>query len=251
MSIRKSDIIDADIIDAYEIASDGYAGYLDTTLVSTDFTLQKIIINAALDGEGILYSMDHPVESGDRVLLVGTSGGAADGYFVVDTVLDDLSFTVTTSIANSTGGTIYFMYPTGASRIGFDSNGLTSTNANNLQDAIKDIGFAADNAVNYNQHETLRQLIHFIDEGPATGFASGAFKKTIGQPFPTSVTWYEDYTEAKKIVEKLIVRNSAKNPTSITWNMYATDGTTIIHTITDAITYISSSFEFTRTRTIS
>lgn len=102
------------------------------------------------------------------------------------------------------------------------------------------------------QHEALRQLIHFIDAGPASGFASGAFCEILpsADPFPTSETWYEDATKVKKIVETLYTYTGPV-PSSITWNMYDTDGTTILATVTDAITYASGVFEVSRTRTIS
>jgi len=102
-----------------------------------------------------------------------------------------------------------------------------------------------------SQHETLRQLIHFIDEGPGDGFASGAFKETLptGNPFPTSITWYLDVGKTKKLVEKFLIYNSSKFPVTIHWNMYDTDGVTIIHTVIDTITY-STAFESTRTRAI-
>jgi hypothetical protein len=102
-------------------------------------------------------------------------------------------------------------------------------------------------------HQRLRQLIHFIDEGPAGGFTSGAYKEIVGGVFPTSVIWYDDATKAKKIVEKTIVRSGggATNvkPTPITWRMYATDGVTVIETVSDAVVY-SGAFEVSRTRTI-
>lgn len=100
-------------------------------------------------------------------------------------------------------------------------------------------------------HDTLRQLIHFIDEGPGDGFTSGAFKVVTGQPFPTSIVWYTDSSQTEKIVEKLITRDSLQNPSTITWNMYDVDGVTVIHTVTDTISYINNSFESTRTRAIS
>lgn len=248
MPIRTADVNDQDFVDAYELASDGYEVYLTTTLVSTTFGTKTVVINLPFDGIGILYSLDHPAQQGDIVRLVGTSGTAADGYFTVDTVVDDVTFTVVETIASSTGGTIYFMYPSGASRVGFDPTGLTITTSHTVQGAISDI---AKKALTAEQHETLRQLIHFIDEGPADGFASGAYKAIIGQPFPTSITWYVDNTQTQKIVEKLITRNSSKNPTSIVWNMYDFDGVTVVHTVTDAITYAMGAFESTRTRTIS
>lgn len=101
-------------------------------------------------------------------------------------------------------------------------------------------------------HQTLRQLIHFINEGPATGFLTGAYKEILpfGNPFPTSITWWESAAKLKKIVEKTYVYNQNKTPATIAWAMYATDGVTVIATISDAIAY-TSVFETSRVRTIS
>lgn len=104
--------------------------------------------------------------------------------------------------------------------------------------------------VNQTAESTLRQLILFIDEGPADGFASGAYKEVIGQPFPTSVIWYEDSTKTQKIVEKSIIYYGNNLPQIISWKMYDTDGTTILHTVVDTITYQNDIFESTRTRVI-
>lgn len=100
-----------------------------------------------------------------------------------------------------------------------------------------------------SQHKTLRQLIHFVDDGPAEGFFSGTYRETVGGVFPTSVTWYEDNTKAEKIVELTITRNANKTPSVETWKMYDTDGTTILSTITDTIVY-SGVNETSRTRAI-
>lgn len=102
------------------------------------------------------------------------------------------------------------------------------------------------------EHQTLRQLIHFIDEGPGDGFLSGAYKVTLPSPsvFPTSIIWYEDNTESKIIVSKTIVWVGVV-PTTITWQVYNVDGITVAHTVSDSITYTSHIFESTRTRTIS
>jgi len=99
-----------------------------------------------------------------------------------------------------------------------------------------------------NAHKVLRQLIHFIDDGPAEGFDSGAYKEVTGTVFPTAIIWYEDDTKADKIVEKNITWTGA-NATSIEWKMYDDDGSTVLVTITDAVTY-SGVFETSRTRTI-
>ena len=105
------------------------------------------------------------------------------------------------------------------------------------------------------RHRVLRHLIHFIDEGPAGGFLSGAYKEVLpaADPFPTSVIWWESSSKLKKIVEKTITRSggAATNvtPTPIVWKMYDTDGATVLCTVTDAITY-SGVFETSRERTI-
>lgn len=98
-------------------------------------------------------------------------------------------------------------------------------------------------------HRTLRQLIHFIDEGPALGFASGATKTITpsGDPFPTQVTWRDAL--GNKLVEKTVTRDSMQLPTTIQWVMYDTDGITPLETVTDTISY-SGPFETGRTRTI-
>lgn len=99
-------------------------------------------------------------------------------------------------------------------------------------------------------HQALRQLIHFIDNGPANGFASGAYRENLpaADPFVTSVTWYDDNTKVKKLVEKLITYTGVL-ATTVQWKMYDTDGSTVLATVTDAITY-SGIFESNRTRTI-
>src|SRR4029077_316252 len=117
-----------------------------------------------------------------------------------------------------------------------------------LNDAINTGGTGGITAA---QHARLRQAIHFLEEGPGSEFASGAYKEIIGQPFPSSTIWYVDNTKAAKIVEKLIVRDGNENPTSITWHIFDNDGITIVNTIVDTIVYTNNVFESTRTRTIS
>lgn len=100
------------------------------------------------------------------------------------------------------------------------------------------------------QHRTLRQLIHFISDGPAEGFASGAYKEILpaADPFPTSITWWESSSKLKKIVERLITWTGAL-PTTDQWKIYDTDGTTVLWIVTDTISY-TGVFETSRTRAI-
>lgn len=99
------------------------------------------------------------------------------------------------------------------------------------------------------QHKTLRQLIHFIDGGPAEGFVSGAYRETTGTVFPSAIIWWESSGKLKKIVEKTITWTGV-NPTTVTWKVYDTDGSTVLATVSDSISY-SGPFETSRTRTIS
>lgn len=109
-------------------------------------------------------------------------------------------------------------------------------------------------ALTDEQHQTLRQLIHLADGvgGPMEGFTSGAYRETLpaGDAFPTDIIWWESSAKLKKLVEKNITRNEDQEPTIIAWKVYDTDGSTILSTITDTITY-SGAFETTRTRIIS
>lgn len=102
--------------------------------------------------------------------------------------------------------------------------------------------------VSESGHKALRDLIHFINDGPADGFTSGAHKEVLGSPFVSSVTWYTSVAKTQKIVDVTYTRNSRKQATSSVWRMYDTDGSTILVTLTDTITY-SNGFETSRTRT--
>jgi len=101
-----------------------------------------------------------------------------------------------------------------------------------------------------SQHRVLRQLIHFINDGPAEGFATGAYKEILpaANPFPTSAIWYESSSKSKKIIE-LTVTYTGAFPTTEEWKMYDTDGSTVLATVTDTISY-SGPFETSRTRAI-
>lgn len=96
------------------------------------------------------------------------------------------------------------------------------------------------------QHKALLQLIHFIDEGPAEGFTTGATKTVTGTVFPTQILWRR--ADSTKLVEKNITWTGAK-PTTVEWKMYNAAGTTVLATITDTIAY-SGPFEASRTRAI-
>lgn len=122
-----------------------------------------------------------------------------------------------------------------------------------LVEFITSAGGSSDiGGITKSQHENLRQLIHFINDGPGTGFVSGAFKEILPltSVFPTSIIWWESSAKLKKIVSKTFTYNPNKTPATIVWQMYAIDGVTVIATVSDTISY-SGIFETTRIRNIS
>jgi hypothetical protein len=255
--IRKEDINDADFVDSYELRSDGYginSIYLYTTCVSTNSGTQTVIINSASDSQGIFYSFDHPAQPGDIVWISGTSGAAGDGYFTINTIIDDLTFTINEAFGSSTGGNIRFQYQSGSSKIGYDSSGDFIITHNTVQEALKDLDAAISNdsgGLTPTQHETLRQLIHLADGvgGPYEGFPTNAYREMIPLTFPTSIIWWTSAAKVAKYVEKTVTYNSNKTPSTIQWKAYGTDGITVLATITDTITY-SGAFELYRVRGI-
>ena len=133
--------------------------------------------------------------------------------------------------------------PASVGQIGYRSSAFR------MRDAIGVFNPRSGGGISEAQHETLRQLIHFIDNGPAGGFASLAYREITGTVFPTAIIWWTSAAKIAKIVEKLITYSGAF-PITIQWKMYDTDGVTLLlPVITDAIVY-SGAFETDRTRTI-
>ncbi len=110
---------------------------------------------------------------------------------------------------------------------------------------------SAEDALTLDNHKNVRQLIHFIGQGPAEGFATGAYRENLpsADPFPTAIVWWESSEKLKKIVEKLITYDGNKIPQTTQWKMYDVDGSTIVTTVTDTYSY-SGVIETNRTRTI-
>lgn len=99
-----------------------------------------------------------------------------------------------------------------------------------------------------SRHARLKQLIHYIDDGPT--YLSGAYREILpaGNVFPTQIVWWESSGKVNKIVETIITRNTNKMPSSIVWNLY--ESGSVVETITDNILYQNNIFEINRTRTI-
>jgi hypothetical protein len=115
-------------------------------------------------------------------------------------------------------------------------------------DPVTWAGVSSAGALTADQHKALRHLIHFIDNGPAESFASGAYREMTGTVFPTAIIWFDKAGAGKKkIVEKLITWTGV-NPTTIVWKVYDASET-LLATVTDTISF-TGVFETSRTRTI-
>lgn len=137
--ISRTDINDSDFVDAVELASDGYSLYRSGTLVSTTAGSKTVLIDPA-DDLDILINVDEPVQVGDRIRIVGST--TADGYYTVASVVDNTSFTVSEDILTSTGGSVYYMHPAGATKVGIDTSGFDNSTSQNLQDVLQDLDTA-------------------------------------------------------------------------------------------------------------
>jgi hypothetical protein len=115
-----------------------------------------------------------------------------------------------------------------------------------LRDATGTFDPRSGSGLSAAQHAALLQLIHFIDEGPAEGFSTGATKTVTGTVFPSQVLWRR--ADNTKLVEQNVTWTGA-NATTVEWKVYAADGVTVLATVTDTITY-SGPFETSRVRAI-
>lgn len=158
--------------------------------------------------------------SPDGVDFVGSV--YADSFFAAGVVTASLG--LSGSLTQLADGTAYLR----------DGNGIRITSASNGPVTVS---------------KYLRDLITFIDQGPACGFASAYKEQGPAGPFPTQSIWYTDLTKNNKIVE-LIVTWSGPVPSTSTWRAYRDDGATIDCTVVDTYTYVNSIFEETRTRVI-
>lgn len=115
--------------------------------------------------------------------------------------------------------------------------------------SLSDLAATAGGGITAADHKTLRQLIHFINDGPAEGFATGAYREITGGVFPTDISWYTATDKVDKLID-LTLTYSGINITGERWRMYDADGSTVIATVSDSVSY-SGVFETNRTRTIS
>lgn len=247
--ISRYDIDDAEVVDAVELKSDGSTVFITgVSIVSTTSSTKRVVAS----GTYFLNDQSQKLEPDDIVVITGTSpSGAGDGTYTVSSVVDDTTFVVVEAIADSTGGTADIKYPPGSLHVGINTSGFYGSTKTNVQDVLKEVDAKSEDNITV-RHKALRHLIHFIDSGPCDGFASGAYLEQLppASVFPTSSVWWESSAKLKKIVEFSVTYNANKTPNVEVWKVYASDGSTVLATVTDTMSY-SAIFELSRTRVIS
>lgn len=218
--IAKEDILDTDIIDSYELGSDGYYIYESPVTVISCTSLSKEIV---ISGISLLYDRDHPVESGDRIRILGSS--SADGYYIIDQIINDTTLSVIQNINTSTGGTAQFMHPSGASRIGFDPSGQTIITANNVQEAI---GQLSNNTFSITNHENLNTLVHFLARD---GYGDLTYTGN-------KITYYVVWRDALKTIKDrdYVLTYTGNKVNTVVVKQYDDSGI-LLHTLTETYTY--------------
>ena len=148
--ITKDDIKDIDLVDATELASTGSSSYRTGNAVTSTTSGTKLV---TFPGTVSLIYGDDPVEAGDKIVLVGTTGGA-DGTYTVNSILSDQTLDVVESIASSTGGSASFKNKSGALRVGVDTATFKYSTSSEVQTALKDMDTKLDDKA-YRRHFLL------------------------------------------------------------------------------------------------
>jgi hypothetical protein len=124
-----------------------------------------------------------------------------------------------------------------------DSNVIISRDASNNMTFADSVN----GTKNLFQLSSHRTLIHFIDEGPGEEYVTGATKTITGTVFPTEILWKR--ADATNLVKQTITWTGPR-PTVVEWKLYDTNGTTVLATVTDTVSY-TGPFESSRSRSIS
>jgi hypothetical protein len=226
--------------------------YVDNLSLSGDVA-GTVSANSISSG-AVTYNKIQNVSTGSR--LLGRSPGGAG---IVQEIILGANLSMSGNTLNAAGGggasqSLFQTLALGNTTDGYDIV-VSSGDAVTLTDMPVNPTDAANKAyvdgygINLTKHAALRQLIHLADGGgPFESFTSNAYREVTGTAFPSSIIWYTDNTKTSKIISKDYTYNGAL-PNTITWKVYATDGSTVLATVTDTLTYVNA-FEVSRIRTI-
>ncbi|NJO18687.1 MAG: hypothetical protein HC877_24065 [Thioploca sp.] len=131
------------------------------------------------------------MEVGD---IVSIFSNAAAGLYTVESIPNATQFIVVENIPNSIGGGADFIYPAGATKVGFNPNNTQNITANTVQEAIEQLdGYA----LTEQEHEFLDTIAHDIVED---SYTVASYLGPAGRL--SNVTTYTDITLTTKIREQ-------------------------------------------------
>lgn len=88
-----------------------------------------------------------------------------------------------------------------------------------------------------NAHAALPDLVHYLDDGPGEGAASGAYSvDQYAGPLRTSTVWYTDNTMTKRLLAWTLTYSGAFVSTK-RLQVYGADGTTVVRQCLDTYGY--------------
>jgi hypothetical protein len=140
--ISRTDVVDAEFVDAIELASDGYTDpYRTVSIVSTTNVSGDVVISTPTVIDR-LDNIDEPVQVGDIFEILA---GTAAGVYTVAAIIDpDNTFSVLEPIADSVGGSGNLYHPSGATKVGVDPRNINNSDSTVLQQVLEDLDSAID-----------------------------------------------------------------------------------------------------------
>jgi hypothetical protein len=136
--ISREDIIDADIVDAQELASRGLVPYKTGSVVHITGSFLTASFSAVDIG---FLDFDEPTGPPDALVVSGS--GNADGYYVVSGSVSENILRIQGAFSGSgtSSGSWSLYYQPGGVSVGFNPVGINSaiTSGSNLQQAVHDI----------------------------------------------------------------------------------------------------------------
>jgi hypothetical protein len=143
------------------------AGFLDT-LIHSEATSVTVTSTASLTYN--VYAANAKfqkwkVAPNDQLVI---TGGAAAGTYTVSGIIDQTQITVVEPIVDTASvGVLDIYHPPAATLVGVDETNFVNISGTDLQTVLESIDTnIAGGGLTANQHKALRDIIHFLDEGP-------------------------------------------------------------------------------------
>lgn len=158
-----------EIVTESELRSTVLDGYIQTGVFPAQVSSTTAVTNIIVSNNSAFQ--DWRVDIGDKIVLSGTGG--SDGTFTILEIINQTQLRTEEALTTTSGvGVLYIYHPSGASRIGVDSNTFNEIAGDNVQAVLESIDFAIGNIgsadldgyLNEVGHSELNTLLHHLDE---------------------------------------------------------------------------------------